>query len=66
MTNTRINCPTCERMGRVTVIMPQGTLTTTTCGTCNGEGYIMDHHSEGCVTCTLASAKMLKATPLFA
>ena len=60
----RIDCPTCERMGRVTVIMPDGHLSTATCATCHGEGYIMEHWADGCEHCTLAAARMMPATPM--
>ena len=62
--NKRIDCPTCERMGRVTVVMPNGKLTTATCGNCNGEGYVMEHFSEGCKYCAHASVGALLASPL--
>lgn len=62
---TRIDCPTRERMGRVTVIRPDGTLSTATCGNCNGEGFIMDHSPEGCAYCAHATVGALRAAPLF-
>lgn len=58
------DCPTCERMGRVTVILPDGHLTTATCGNCHGEGYIMEHWADGCTYCAHAAARMMPATPL--
>lgn len=60
-----IDCPTCERMGRVTVIMPNGRLTTATCDVCQGEGFIVAHDSRGCQYCEHASAGMMRATPMF-
>ena len=66
MNNKRIDCPTCERMGRVTVILPNGTLTTRTCSNCNGEGYVMDHYTVGCKYCEHAAAGMVPAEPMFA
>lgn len=62
---TRIDCPTCERMGRVTVIRTNGTLSTARCDTCNGEGYIMEHYTVGCEYCEHAAARAMRATPMF-
>ena len=59
-----IDCPLCERMGRVTAVMPDGRLTTVTCANCHGEGCIMPHWPEGCQYCEVAAAGMLPATPL--
>lgn len=61
----RIDCPTCERMGRVTVILPSGRLTTATCGTCNGEGTVIEHYDPSCIHCAHATVGALLATPLF-
>ena len=61
----RIDCPTCERMGRVTVIMPDGHLSTATCATCHGEGRIIEHYDPECSHCAHATAGAIPATPMF-
>lgn len=66
MANARIDCPTCERMGRVTIIMPDGHLSTATCGDCNGEGTRMDCVDPDCRYCVAARAKSLPLAPMFA
>lgn len=49
----KIDCPTCERMGRVTVER-EGRLTTTTCPNCNGWGELEDHDQTACERCAVA------------
>lgn len=61
----RIDCPTCERMGRVTVIRPNGTLSTATCQDCNGEGTRYNCVDPDCTYCNHARAKALPARPMF-
>ena len=63
--NTRIDCPTCDRMGRVTVILPNGNLTTATCSTCSGEGVMFEHFDLECKYCIAAKAKAQPITPMF-
>ena len=63
--STRIDCPTCDRMGRVTVILPNGNLTTATCSTCSGEGVMFDHFDPDCKFCNAASAGAQPITPMF-
>ena len=62
----RIDCPTCERMGRVTVIMPNNTLSTATCGDCNGEGTRYECNDPSCRYCLHAASKQIPARPMFA
>ena len=66
MPNARISCPTCDRMGRVTVTLPNGRLTTTTCGDCNGYGERMDCVDPECRYCVAARARVLPVSPMFA
>ena len=63
--NTRIDCPTCDRMGRVTVILPNGNLTTATCSTCSGEGVMFEHFDLGCEYCIAAKAGAQPIKPMF-
>lgn len=65
MKNKRIDCPTCERMGRVTVILPDGRLTTTTCGDCNGEGWRYECNDPACRYCNATAAGALPMRPIF-
>lgn len=62
---TRIDCPTCERMGRVTVVLPNGKLTTVTCANCSGNGFLFEHFDPSCRYCNAADAGMMPATPMF-
>lgn len=62
----QIDCPTCERMGRVTVITQSGKLTTATCGDCGGQGTRYECHDPECRYCLHASAKQLPTSPMFA
>ena len=62
---TAIDCPTCERMGRVTVIMPDGRLSTATCQDCNGEGMRQVCVDPDCRYCVAARAKAQPLTPMF-
>ncbi|QDK01399.1 DnaJ-like chaperonin [Microbacterium phage LeeroyJenkins] len=62
----QIDCPTCGRMGRVTVILPNGTLSTARCADCNGEGMRFECNDPACHYCVSASAKAQPARPLFA
>lgn len=62
---TRIDCPTCERMGRVTVVLPNGKLTTVTCANCSGNGYLFEHFDPECRYCNAANAGMQPAKPMF-
>ena len=62
---TRIDCPTCERMGRVTVVLPNGKLTTVTCANCSGHGFLFEHYDPECKHCAHAEARMMPATPMF-
>ena len=64
MTTTMIDCPTCKRMGRVTVILPTGTLTTRTCGDCNGQGRRYPCNDPACRYCAAARAHALPLSPL--
>jgi ribosomal protein S27E len=62
---TRIDCPTCQRMGRATILTPRGHYSTVTCPTCSGEGWLWEHDETGCTTCTIVAAGMVPARPLF-
>lgn len=62
---TAIDCPTCERMGRVTVILPSGAYSTATCRDCNGEGMRQPCGGWDCQYCEAARAKSQPLTPLF-
>lgn len=62
---TAIPCPTCERMGRVTVVRPNGRLTTATCADCNGEGYRQPCGGWDCKYCEAAAAKAQPIQPMF-
>ena len=62
---TAIDCPTCERMGRVTVIMPNGTYSTATCQDCNGYGFRENCIDPECRYCTAAKAKAQPVAPMF-
>ena len=64
MTTTMIDCPTCKRMGRVTVILPTGTITTRTCGDCNGQGVRYPCNDPACRFCNATRAGALPLTPL--
>ena len=61
---TTIDCPTCERLGRVTVILPNGTLSTTTCSDCSGEGVRYPCNDPACRYCNAARAGALPLTTL--
>lgn len=63
--STRIDCPTCDRMGRVTVILPNGNLTTATCSTCSGEGVMFDHFDPECKYCNASNAGAQPIAPMF-
>ena len=61
----RIDCPTCERMGRVTIITQRGTLSTATCQDCNGEGVRFNCTDPDCRYCVAARAKAQPIQPMF-
>ena len=63
---TDIDCPTCERMGRVTVIMPDGHYSTATCQDCNGYGFRGNCVDPECRYCVAARAKAQPIRPMFA
>lgn len=62
---TAIDCPACERMGRVVVILPNGTLTTDTCGHCAGHGFIEPCSDPGCAYCLALEARVQPCQPMF-
>ncbi len=62
---TDIDCPTCERMGRVTVIMPNGRYSTATCQDCNGYGFRGNCVDPDCRYCNAANAGAQPAAPMF-
>ena len=62
---TAIDCPSCERMGRVTVIMPDGHLSTATCQDCNGEGFREPCVDPDCIYCIHVAAKQQPTRPMF-
>lgn len=63
--NTRIDCPACERMGRVTIVTQNGNLSTATCSTCAGEGVMFEHYDPDCKYCNAANAKAQPIAPMF-
>lgn len=64
-TSTDIDCPTCERMGRVTVILPNGKISTATCGDCSGYGFRGNCIDPDCRYCGAIRAKAQPLVPLF-
>lgn len=64
-TETAIDCPACERLGRVTVILPSGKLSTDTCGHCGGHGFVEPCVDPECRYCVALSARMQSCQPMF-
>ena len=60
-----IDCSTCERMGRVTIVLPDGRLSTATCQDCNGYGFREDCTNPDCRYCNAARAKSQPIRPMF-
>jgi len=62
---TDIDCPTCERLGRVTVITQAGAYSTATCQDCNGYGFRSNCIDPDCRYCNAARAKTQPLVPMF-
>jgi ribosomal protein S27AE len=56
------SCPTCDRMGRITVTREDGTLTTATCPNCNGYGVVATHDEAACGICNPAPVENTPAS----